>query len=65
MNLHPLNVQSATVRLPLNELGIAHDESFRVNDLLSGDHYTWKGEWHYVRLDPYEMPAHILNVERT
>jgi starch synthase (maltosyl-transferring) len=64
VNLDPFNTQSATVKLPLEKLGIPHDQPFLVRDLLSGDKYTWQGEYNYVRLDPYEMPAHLFKVER-
>ncbi len=48
--------------MPIAELGIAEDEAYIVEDLLSGERYTWKGSQTYVRLDPRERVAHILRV---
>lgn len=62
VNLDPFNTQEATIKLPLKELNVEPGRSFTVNDLLSGDTYQWKGEWNYVKLNPYETPAHILKI---
>jgi starch synthase (maltosyl-transferring) len=63
VNLDPHNVQSATVNVPLENLGIKEDEAYTVLDLLSRETYTWKGSANYVQLDPHAMPAHILRIE--
>jgi starch synthase (maltosyl-transferring) len=63
VNLDVHNTQVASIRLPLQELGLLYDANFRVRDLLSGDVYTWQGEWQYVELNPYHMPAHIFRIE--
>ncbi len=65
VNLDSWHTQSATVRIPLEQLGIETGNTFQVHDLLSGDRYQWQGEWNYVELNPYEMPAHIFRVEQT
>lgn len=64
VNLDPFHEQSGMVKLPLKKLGIASDSPFTVADLLSGDSYQWQGEWNFIRLNPYEMPAHIFKVEQ-
>jgi starch synthase (maltosyl-transferring) len=63
VNTDPWNTQGGMVRIPLDHLGLRHDEPFRVRDLMSGDMYQWLGEWNYVNLNPHEMPAHIFKVE--
>lgn len=63
VNLDFYQTQGAHVKLPLEKLGIPYDTSYTVRDLLSGDKYQWQGEWNYVQLTPYEMPAHIFRVE--
>jgi starch synthase (maltosyl-transferring) len=63
VNLDVFNTQSASVRLPLQALGLPYEGSFKVRDLLSGNVYTWEGEWQYVELNPYQMPAHIFRIE--
>jgi starch synthase (maltosyl-transferring) len=42
VNLDAYNTQSATVTLPLKELGIPANKAFKVKDLLSGDKFTWE-----------------------
>lgn len=64
VNLDPYHVQSAWLRLPLDELGIAPDQPYQVHDLLGGGRYLWEGEWNYVELNPHIVPAHIFRVRR-
>jgi starch synthase (maltosyl-transferring) len=52
------------VHVPLDALGIGHDEPFEVYDVLSGASYVWRGVRNYVRLDPDAQVAHILHVRR-
>jgi starch synthase (maltosyl-transferring) len=64
VNLDVHNTQVASIKIPLKELGIGYDDRFRVRDLLSGNLYYWQGEWQYVELNPYHMPAHIFRIEQ-
>ncbi|WP_435016998.1 alpha-1,4-glucan--maltose-1-phosphate maltosyltransferase [Tundrisphaera sp. TA3] len=62
VNLNPHHAQSGWLRLPTEELGLGSD--YQVHDLLSDARYLWHGEWNYVRLDPFTVPAHIFRVRR-
>ena len=62
VNLDPYNEQAGWVDLDLKQLGIGHDETFDVEDLLTGAHYPWHDRSNYVALRPQIMPAHILRV---
>jgi starch synthase (maltosyl-transferring) len=64
VNLDPQNEQAGWIDLDLKQLGIAHDETFDVEDLLTGSHYQWHDRSNYVALRPHVMPAHILRVTR-
>jgi starch synthase (maltosyl-transferring) len=64
VNLDPAGVQSGTTSLPTQAWGIAEDELFHVNDLLTGECYAWEGPRNFIRLDPNVMPAHIFRIER-
>jgi starch synthase (maltosyl-transferring) len=64
VNLDPHHAREATLRLPLEVLGIAPDESFQVHDLLGEARYLWRGERNYVRLDPRALPAHLFVLRR-
>jgi starch synthase (maltosyl-transferring) len=64
VNLDPHHAREATLRLPLDVLGVAPDESFQVHDLLGDARYLWQGERNYVRLDPRALPAHLFVLRR-
>ncbi len=64
VNLDPTAAHEATLRIPLDRLGLADGESFIVSDALNGAQYVW-GNRNYVKLDPLNgEPAHILRVTR-
>jgi len=65
VNLDVFNTQGATIRVPLEQLGIDPNQSYQVHDMLSGEKYRWQGEYNFVQLNPYDMPAHIFKVEQT
>ena len=62
INLDPNNEQAGWIDLDLKALGIAHDETFDVEDLLTGVHYKWHDRSNYVALRPDVQPAHIFRV---
>ncbi|MCB9756920.1 MAG: alpha-1,4-glucan--maltose-1-phosphate maltosyltransferase [Candidatus Omnitrophica bacterium] len=64
VNLDSANTQAGTVKLPLGQWGFAYDQSYKVVDLLTSDEYSWQGEWNFVELNPYKMPAHIFSVQQ-
>jgi len=64
VNLDPHHTHRGWLDLDLGELGLAHDDTFQVHDVLGGGHYTWRGRRNYVELDPHVMPAHIFEVRR-
>ncbi len=63
VNLDPANMQHGFVQLPLLAWGLTPHSAVEVLDLLSGERYFWRGEWNYVRLDPDDRVAHILQVQ--
>ena len=64
-NLDPTSVREATVHLEMPELGLDWGDTFRVEDAISGETYTWHGPANYVRLDPHAEPAHVFTVRRS
>ncbi|HEX2057286.1 MAG TPA: alpha-1,4-glucan--maltose-1-phosphate maltosyltransferase [Actinomycetota bacterium] len=64
VNLNPVHWAEATVHLDLEALGIDPAHPFRVHDLISDQTYLWHGSHNYVRLDPFQEPAHVFRVER-
>jgi starch synthase (maltosyl-transferring) len=63
VNLDPYHTQSGFVRVPVNEFGLGHGDSYQVQDLLTGAHFLWHGESNYVALDP-GVSAHVLRLRR-
>ena len=63
VNTNPYAVESGTVRLDLEALGIG-DEPYQLHDLFSGARYSRRGPDFHVVLDPGVMPAHVLRVRR-
>lgn len=64
VNLDVNNTQGGYVRIHLQNLGIDQYRPYKVHDLLSGETYSWQGDWNYVQLNPHHMPAHIFRVEQ-
>ena len=64
INLDPHSEQGGWVELDLKHLGIARDQAFDVEDLLTGTHYQWNGRSNYIALRPDVMPAHVFRVTR-
>ncbi|HSD11273.1 MAG TPA: alpha-1,4-glucan--maltose-1-phosphate maltosyltransferase, partial [Candidatus Binatia bacterium] len=65
VNLDPHRPHETMVHVPLGDLGIALDETYLVDDLLTTTRYSWRGSRNYVRLDPtVGQVGHVLRVER-
>ncbi len=64
INLDPAQEQAGWIDLDLKHLGIQYDETFDVEDLLTGTHYSWHDRSNYVALRPDVLPAHILRIHR-
>ncbi len=64
ISLNPHDAESGFVTLPLWELGIPEDRGFEIEDLLTGDRYTWNGPRNFVHLATERLPGHIFKVYR-
>ncbi len=64
INLDPTQEQSGWIDLDLKRLAIPHNESFEVEDLLTGARYQWHDRSNYVALRPDVLPAHIFRITR-
>jgi len=61
VNLDPHGAREATVSLDMPALGADWDDRLEVSDQVTGHTYEW-GVHNYVRLDPFEEPAHLFTV---
>jgi starch synthase (maltosyl-transferring) len=64
VNLDPHRKQNSFVDVPTEQFGQMESDDYRVQDLLSGATYTWRGRRNYVELDPEIQPAHVFLVRR-
>jgi starch synthase (maltosyl-transferring) len=58
------NVQSGWIEVPTGDLGIAGDSGYQIEDLLTGEVFSWRGSRNFVSLDPSRRVAHILRIQR-
>jgi len=64
LNLDPFNTQSGFAYVPIESFSIEANDPYQVEDLITGDKYTWRGRRNFVMLDPNSRPAHIFRVRR-
>ncbi|SDD71936.1 alpha-1,4-glucan--maltose-1-phosphate maltosyltransferase [Nocardioides lianchengensis] len=64
VNLDPHAARETMVHLDLPALGLGYGDSLVVHDEITGADWSWS-QHNYVRLDPYDEPAHVLSVRRT
>jgi starch synthase (maltosyl-transferring) len=64
VNLDPHRKQNSFVDVPIEQFGQMEGDDYRVEDLLNGTSYTWRGRRNYVEIDPNIQPAHIFLVRR-
>jgi starch synthase (maltosyl-transferring) len=59
-NLDPHAPRTPWIELQPERLGLPADGSFRMEDLMTGDSWTWAGRHHQVHLDPADTPCRVL-----
>lgn len=64
VTLDPWNLQTGFVHVPLAAFGLRSDETYQVEDLLTGEVFSWTGERNFISLNPHTRPAHIFRVRR-
>ena len=64
INLDATQEQAGWIDLDLKELGIPHNQTFQIEDLLTNTQYQWHDRSNYVALRPDTQPAHIFRIKR-
>jgi starch synthase (maltosyl-transferring) len=64
VNLDPYNTQSGFAYVPIESFQIGSADPYQVEDLITGERFTWRGARNFVILDPNSRPAHIFRVRR-
>ncbi|MBN2350932.1 MAG: alpha-1,4-glucan--maltose-1-phosphate maltosyltransferase [Spirochaetales bacterium] len=62
VNLNPRVTENGFIRFQPEKAGLPDDRPYQALDLITGDRYVWHNDWHYVSIDPFVMPAHILSM---
>ena len=60
VNTDHWNVQETIIHLDLGALGLDDTTPILAHDLLNGGTYGWTGPHQYIRLDPWQSPAHVF-----
>jgi starch synthase (maltosyl-transferring) len=64
VNLDPFHAQTGWTTLQLDALGVSPDETFQVEDLLTGARYLWRVPRAFLEINPATIPAQIFSVRR-
>lgn len=62
VTLDPNNSQSGHAYVPIENFGIGASDPYQVEDLITGDKFTWRGPRNFVILNPNSRPAHVFRV---
>jgi starch synthase (maltosyl-transferring) len=63
VNLDSHSKQQGYVQVPQSLLRIGAKINLKLEDLITGEHYTWTQEWNYVELEPGKMPFHLFKID--
>lgn len=63
-NVDPHSVRQTMVHLDTRVWGVPHGEAYEVEDLITGEQWTWS-DHNFVRLDAFTEPVHILHVKES
>ena len=64
VNLDASGTHAGMVDVPIDELGLAVDQPFRMHELLNDVSYEWRGPRGFVELDPARDLAQIFVLRR-
>jgi starch synthase (maltosyl-transferring) len=64
VNLDPFEARESELTLPLADMEIAANETFVLEEPLTGAEHRWRGATHRVRLDPRQNPVAIYRLKR-
>jgi starch synthase (maltosyl-transferring) len=64
VNLDPFHAHETWIHFPIQDFDIAHDEQYRVEELISGESFFWTGGSQWLRLDPHDEPAQFFSIRK-
>ena len=57
------NSQSGWIDVPTGDMGIPPNTWYQVEDLLTGEVFSWQGARNFISLDPAQRVAHIFRIK--
>jgi starch synthase (maltosyl-transferring) len=64
VNLDPYHAHETRIHFPIQDFGIAPDEQYRVDELISGESFFWTGGSQRIELDPDDEPARFFSIRK-
>jgi starch synthase (maltosyl-transferring) len=64
VNLDPFQTRTSLVDVPLEAMGLAPDQPYRMHEQFSETAWEWRGPRGYVELDPQRDPAQVFVLEK-
>jgi starch synthase (maltosyl-transferring) len=64
VTVDPWNAQAGFINVPLADFGLGENDPYHVEDLLTGERFSWRGSRNFIALDPHHRPAHVFRVRR-
>jgi len=64
VNLDPVNAQQGWLQMDGEDFDVKRGDAFQMHDLLGGERFIWRGGRHFIRLDPHQLPAHVMRLRR-
>ncbi len=64
VNLDPFHAHESWIHFPIVDFGIAENEQYRVDELVTGEQFFWTGNHQLLRLDPIEEPAKFYSIRK-
>ncbi|MFN8928101.1 MAG: maltotransferase domain-containing protein [Rhodospirillales bacterium] len=61
-NLDPHAPRTPWIELQPERVGLPADGTFRMEDMMTGETWTWTGRHHQVHLDPAQSPCRVLGI---
>ncbi len=61
--MDPHEVQSGVLKIPMDELGLPKEQSYRVHELLQDRRLIWEGDEVAITIDPKILPARIFKIQ--
>lgn len=63
VNMDPFHAHETLFTLPIERMGLDGEQTYRADELLTGETFMWTGSTHHWRLDPQVNPVTIFAIQ--